>query len=72
MTPPSTQSPTENNHYKGFSGIKRAFATPSALTLFCFGLGSGLPFLLVSVTLSTWFSAEHYWAHKLRQFFLCT
>lgn len=54
MTQPSTQSPAENNHYKGLSGIKRAFATPSALTLFCFGLGCGLPFLLVSVTLSTW------------------
>lgn len=50
-SPPTT---TENN-YKGWSGIKRAFATPSALTLFCLGLGSGLPFLLVGgMTLSTW------------------
>jgi len=48
---------TDNNEntYKGWSGIKRAFATPSALTLFCLGLGSGLPFLLVGgMTLSTW------------------
>ncbi len=41
--------------YKGWRGIKRAFATPSAITLFCLGLGSGLPFLLVGgMTLSTW------------------
>lgn len=53
MTSPS-QDTTDNN-YKGWSGIKRAFATPSAFTLFCFGLGSGLPFLLVGgMTLSTW------------------
>ncbi len=44
-----------NNSYQGWSGIKRAFATPSALTLFCLGIGSGLPFLLVGgMTLSTW------------------
>ncbi|PUA30708.1 MAG: MFS transporter [Cellvibrio sp. 79] len=51
-----TSSPDSNeNNYKGWSGIKRAFATPSALTLFCFGVGSGLPFLLVGgMTLSTW------------------
>ncbi len=52
-----TSSPqdTTDNNYKGWSGIKRAFATPSALTLFCLGLGSGLPFLLVGgMTLSTW------------------
>ncbi len=40
--------------YKGWSGIKRAFATPSAFTLLVFGFGSGLPFLLIaSMTLST-------------------
>ena len=52
-----TSSPqdTTDNNYNGWSGIKRAFATPSALTLFCMGLGSGLPFLLVGgMTLSTW------------------
>lgn len=40
--------------YKGWRGIRRAFATPSALTLLVLGLGSGLPFLLLaSMTLST-------------------
>ncbi|MFC7301743.1 AmpG family muropeptide MFS transporter [Cognatiluteimonas weifangensis] len=40
--------------YKGWAGIKRAFATPSALTLLLLGFGSGLPFLLIaSMTLST-------------------
>lgn len=52
MTSPS---PAPQEKYKGWSGIKRAFATPSAITLFCLGLGSGLPFLLVGgMTLSTW------------------
>jgi PAT family beta-lactamase induction signal transducer AmpG len=51
---PHTSNSTDNN-YRGWSGIKRAFATPSALTLFCLGFGSGLPFLLVGgMTLSTW------------------
>jgi PAT family beta-lactamase induction signal transducer AmpG len=40
--------------YKGWAGIKRAFATPSAFTLLMLGFGSGLPFLLIaSMTLST-------------------
>lgn len=35
--------------------LSRAFATPSAATLFCLGFASGLPFLLVGgITLSTW------------------
>ena len=39
--------------YKGWSGIRRAFATPSALTMLLLGFGSGLPFLLIaSQTLS--------------------
>jgi MFS transporter, PAT family, beta-lactamase induction signal transducer AmpG len=52
----ATKTPDKNNNsYQGWSGIKRAFATPSALTLFCLGIGSGLPFLLVGgMTLSTW------------------
>ncbi|MEN0038426.1 MAG: MFS transporter [Cellvibrio sp.] len=51
----SSEPSTTDNNYKGWSGIKRAFATPSALTLFCLGIGSGLPFLLVGgMTLSTW------------------
>jgi len=40
--------------YKGWAGIKRAFATPSAMTMLLLGFGSGLPFLLIaSSTLST-------------------
>ena len=40
--------------YKGWRGIRRAFATPSALTMLLLGFGSGLPFLLIaSMTLST-------------------
>jgi PAT family beta-lactamase induction signal transducer AmpG len=40
--------------YKGWAGIKRAFGTPSALTMLLLGFGSGLPFLLIaSTTLST-------------------
>ena len=40
--------------YRGWSGIRRAFGTPSALTMLLLGFGSGLPFLLVGGTLSTW------------------
>lgn len=51
----SPQSNTDDQDYKGWRGIKRAFSTPSAFTLFCLGIGSGLPFLLVGgMTLSTW------------------
>jgi PAT family beta-lactamase induction signal transducer AmpG len=40
--------------YRGWSGIRRAFATPSALTMAFLGFGCGLPFLLIaSQTLST-------------------
>src|SRR5690606_33924802 len=47
----ATQAPAA---YKGWAGIKRAFATPSALTMALLGFGSGLPFLLIaSQTLST-------------------
>ncbi|AGH79353.1 MFS transporter [Xanthomonas citri pv. citri] len=39
--------------YKGWRGIQRAFATPSAATMALLGFGSGLPFLLIaSQTLS--------------------
>lgn len=34
--------------------LKQAFAQPAALTMFFFGFTSGLPFLLVSGTLSAW------------------
>lgn len=40
--------------FKGLAGLRRAFATPSALTMLFLGFGSGLPFLLVGGTLSTW------------------
>lgn len=40
--------------YRGWSGIRRAFATPAAATMLFLGLGSGLPFLLIaSQTLAT-------------------
>ncbi len=40
--------------YKGWSGIRRAFATPAAFTMLLLGFGCGLPFLLIaSATLST-------------------
>ncbi|MBO9766239.1 MULTISPECIES: AmpG family muropeptide MFS transporter [Xanthomonas] len=46
----TTPAPT----YKGWRGIQRAFATPSAATMALLGFGSGLPFLLIaSQTLST-------------------
>lgn len=47
-------TPNNTNNYKGWRGIQRAFATPSAITMLFLGLGSGLPFLLVGYTLSTW------------------
>ena len=40
--------------YRGAAGLRRAFGTPSALTMLFLGFGSGLPFLLVGGTLSTW------------------
>ncbi len=50
----STENPAPRASYKGWAGIKRAFATPSALTMLLLGFGSGLPFLLIaSATLST-------------------
>lgn len=49
-----TASEQPRPSYKGWAGIKRAFATPSALTMALLGFGSGLPFLLIaSQTLST-------------------
>ena len=39
---------------QGLAGLRRAFGTPSALTMLFLGFGSGLPFLLVGGTLSTW------------------
>jgi len=53
MTTPVPGS-SSTHHYRGWRGIRRAFATPSALTMLFLGFGSGLPFLLVGGTLSTW------------------
>lgn len=50
----TTATQDEKNNFKGLRGIQRAFATPSAVTMLFLGLGSGLPFLLVGYTLSTW------------------
>lgn len=50
----STSTPAAAPSYKGWSGIRRAFGTPAALTMAVLGFGSGLPFLLIaSQTLST-------------------
>ena len=50
MNAPAGEPP----RYKGWAGIRRAFGTPSALTLALLGFGCGLPFLPVaSMTLST-------------------
>lgn len=39
---------------RGWRGIVKAFATPSAGTMCLLGFGSGLPFLLIGYTLSIW------------------
>jgi len=44
--------------YRGWSGLRRAFASPAAATLLFLGFGCGLPFLLVGNTLSTWLRDE--------------
>ena len=40
--------------YKGLRGVLAAFAQPGAIIMLLFGIGSGLPFLLVGNTLSAW------------------
>ena len=49
-----TTETTARENYSGVRGIVRAFATPAALTMLFLGFGSGLPFLLVGVTLAIW------------------
>ena len=49
-----------NGFAKAWRGIAAAFATPSAVTLFCLGFGCGLPFLLVGYTLSIWLREAQY------------
>jgi MFS transporter, PAT family, beta-lactamase induction signal transducer AmpG len=39
---------------RGWRKVLKAFGTPSALTMFFLGFGSGLPFLLVGYILSIW------------------
>ena len=50
----TNNSPSNTFNYRGWRGIRRAFATPSAFSMLFLGLGSGLPFLLLGGTLSTW------------------
>ena len=45
---------TQNEPLQGWRGVIRAFATPAAGVMFFLGFGSGLPFLLVGVTLGIW------------------
>lgn len=54
MNPTDSAQPVPPGHYKGIAGLRRAFATPAALSMLVLGFGSGLPFLLVGGTLSTW------------------
>lgn len=54
MSPAAAAPTPAPGRYKGWAGIKRAFGTPSAVTMLFLGFGSGLPFLLIaSQTLST-------------------
>lgn len=54
MTDAAAAVDAEKVSYKGWAGIRRAFGTPSALTMAFLGFGCGLPFLLIaSQTLST-------------------
>lgn len=41
-------------HPHGWRALAAAFGTPAAFTMLFFGFSSGLPFLLVGVTLSAW------------------
>ncbi len=43
-----------STNFRGLAGLRRAFGTPSAATMLFLGFGSGLPFLLVGGTMSTW------------------
>lgn len=54
MTEQVAQPGSDKVSYKGWRGIRRAFATPAAGAMAFLGFGSGLPFLLIaSQTLST-------------------
>ncbi len=45
---PAAEPAPAKPSYKGWAGIRRAFGTPSALTLAVLGFGSGLPFLAIA------------------------
>jgi MFS transporter, PAT family, beta-lactamase induction signal transducer AmpG len=45
---------TAEVNYHGVAGLRRAFAAPVAWLMMFQGFGSGLPFLLVNVTLTVW------------------
>lgn len=45
-------------HPRGWRALAAAFGTPAAGTMFFFGFSSGLPFLLVGVTLSAWLKQD--------------
>ncbi|MGA9332763.1 MAG: MFS transporter [Rudaea sp.] len=51
-------SETSAVHLHGWRALKAAFGTPAARTMFFFGFSSGLPFLLVGVTLSAWLKQD--------------
>lgn len=50
----SSDATPARDDYRGWAGLKRAFASPAAATMLFLGFGCGLPFLLVGVTLSVW------------------
>jgi PAT family beta-lactamase induction signal transducer AmpG len=49
---------SDANDYRGWAGLRRAFASPAAATMLFLGFGCGLPFVLVGGTLSTWMRDE--------------
>ena len=51
-------SATPATHPHGWRALSAAFGTPAARTMFFFGFSSGLPFLLVGVTLSAWLKQD--------------
>ena len=54
MSDPGVAQPASAQRPHGWRALAAAFGTPAARTMFYFGFSSGLPFLLVGVTLSAW------------------
>jgi PAT family beta-lactamase induction signal transducer AmpG len=50
----TTDAASARDDFRGWAGLRRAFASPAAATMLFLGFGCGMPFLLVGVTLSTW------------------